>query len=158
MDEALAHPAETISRWAAAAPDRYASRVRPGNVTALNLAQVPFARYLNDMHWRIHPLFADRAVAWWEKHGRSLRLKTRLEIVLTADGAIAALGVVHSSGDPLLDALALESVSLAAPFGSTPGAIRSADGRVYAHWELQSDEVFACSTMGARPFLLANAP
>jgi hypothetical protein len=33
----------------------------------------------------------------------------------------------------------------------------SPDGNVYLHWEFHRDEVFACSTMGASPFIL-NVP
>ena len=33
--------------------------MKPGNQTALNTAAVPFASYLNGMHNRIHPIFAD---------------------------------------------------------------------------------------------------
>jgi hypothetical protein len=33
----------------------------------------------------------------------------------------------------------------------------SPDGNVYLHWEFHRDEVYACSTMNARPFLL-NTP
>ena len=33
----------------------------------------------------------------------------------------------------------------------------SPDGNVYLHWEFHRDEVYACSTQGARPFIL-NTP
>ena len=36
--------------------------------------------------------------------------------------------------------------------------IRSADGNVYIHWEFHRDEVYACSTMNCRPFILAVSP
>ena len=53
--------------------------------------------------------------------------------------------------------LAVSVLRSAQPFGPAPGAIVSADGNVYLHWEFHRDEVFACSTMNARPFLL-NTP
>jgi TonB family protein len=158
MDAALAHPDSTVARWAAATPDHYVSRVKPGNQTALNQSAVPFASYLNGMHNRIHPLFTGRALAWWTKRQRWGARVTRLEIVLKKDGAIEAVGVVRSSGDPFFDAIALEAFALGAPFGPTPAPIQSADGRVYVHWELNGDPVLGCSTIGARPFLLANTP
>jgi hypothetical protein len=49
-------------------------------------------------------------------------------------------------------------VHRAQPFGPAPGAIVSADGNVYLHWEFHRDEVFACSTMHARPFMLNTPP
>jgi hypothetical protein len=48
-------------------------------------------------------------------------------------------------------------VQRASPFGPAPSAIISPDGNVYLHWEFHRDEVYACSTMNARPFLL-NLP
>jgi hypothetical protein len=55
------------------------------------------------------------------------------------------------------DVAALDSVQRASPFGPAPSAIVSPDNRVYLHWEFHRDEVFACSTMNARPFIL-NVP
>jgi hypothetical protein len=37
----------------------YTSTVRADNQTTLGASAVPFARYLNAMHIRIHPLFSD---------------------------------------------------------------------------------------------------
>jgi hypothetical protein len=67
------------------------------------------------------------------------------------------MGVVKTSGITAFDIAALDSVHRAQPFGPAPGAIVSPDGNVYLHWEFHRDEVFACSTMNARPFLL-NTP
>ena len=36
----------------------------------------------------------------------------------------------------------------------TPEAIRSEDGSVYLHWEFHRKDLYACSTMGARPYIL----
>jgi hypothetical protein len=67
------------------------------------------------------------------------------------------LGIVKTSGITAFDIAALDSVHRAQPFGPAPGAIVSPDGNVYLHWEFHRDEVFACSTMHARPFML-NTP
>jgi hypothetical protein len=67
------------------------------------------------------------------------------------------MGVVKTSGITAFDIAALDSVQRAQPFGPAPGAIVSPDGNVYLHWEFHRDEVFACSTMHARPFML-NTP
>ena len=50
--------ASNFERWRSAI-ENYVSSVKPGNQTALNTAAVPFASYLNGMHNRIHPIFAD---------------------------------------------------------------------------------------------------
>ena len=42
-----------------AAIENYDPSVKLGNQTALNAARVPFASYVNRMHNRIHPIFAD---------------------------------------------------------------------------------------------------
>jgi TonB family protein len=83
------------------------------------------------------------------------RLVVRVELAIAPDGSIARMGVVKPSGVPAFDASGLEVFSRAAPFGPTPEEIRSADGNVWLHWELHREEVFACSTMKARPFLVA---
>jgi len=67
------------------------------------------------------------------------------------------MGVVKTSGITAFDVAALDAVDRAQPFGPAPNAIVSPDGNVYLHWEFHRDEVYACSTMGARPFLL-NVP
>ena len=67
------------------------------------------------------------------------------------------MGIVRTSGITAFDIAALDAVDRAQPFGPAPSAIVSPDGNVYLHWEFHRDEVFACSTMGARPFIL-NTP
>jgi hypothetical protein len=68
------------------------------------------------------------------------------------------MGVVKTSGITAFDIAALDSVHRAQPFGPAPSAIVSPDGLVYLHWEFYRDEVFACSTMHARPYLLNTPP
>jgi TonB family protein len=113
------------------------------------------------MHNRIHPIFADSFLESLDglppthpmndKH-----LVTRLEIVLTKEGHLKKMGVVRSSGITAFDVAALDAVDRAQPFGPAPSAIISADGNVYLHWEFHRDQIYACSTMGARPFLLTT--
>ena len=76
--------------------------------------------------------------------------------MIDRDGRIVAMGVVKPSGFAEFDDLALDTFLRAQPLGSPPAAFLSADGNVYVHWELHRDEVFACSTMNARPFLLTD--
>jgi TonB family protein len=148
-----------FDRWKSAI-ENYVSSVKPGNQTALNAAAVPFASYLNGMHNRIHPIFAEGFLESLsnlppthpmnDKH-----LVTMLEIVLARDGHLKKMGIVRTSGITAFDIAALDAVDRAAPFGPAPGAIVSPDGNVYLHWEFHRDEVYACSTMGARPFVLS---
>ncbi|MGO8991992.1 MAG: TonB family protein [Polyangiaceae bacterium] len=128
----------------------------------LGAAGVDYARYLNDMHNRIHPVFMgfleslDKLPPESPLHDK--KLVTRLEIVLGPDGRILKMGVVKTSGNEDMDALALEAVDRAAPFAPIPTSIASTDGNLYVHWELHRDGVFGCSTMNARPFRLDAGP
>jgi len=154
--------ASSFERWRSAI-ENYVTTVKPGNQTALNAARVPFATYLNTIHNRIHPIFADSFLGSLDGLPGSHplanpRLVTHLEIVVgPKDGQIVKMGVVKASGVTAFDVAALDSVKRASPFGPAPSAIVSTDGNVYLHWEFHRDEVFACSTMNARPFLL-NLP
>jgi TonB family protein len=153
--------ASGFERWRSAI-ENYVSSVKPGNQTALNTAQVPFASYLNAMHNRIHPIFADSFLESLDNLPASHPLNdqhliTKLEIVLTKEGHVQKMGIVRTSGITAFDIAALDAVQRASPFGPAPSAIISPDGNVYLHWEFHRDEVYACSTMNARPFLL-NTP
>jgi len=153
--------ASNFERWRSAI-ENYVSSVKPGNQTALNTAQVPFASYLNGMHNRIHPIFADSFLESLDglppNHPMNdQHLVTRLEIVLTKEGRLRKMGIVKTSGLTAFDIAALDAIDRAQPFGPAPGAIVSPDGNVYLHWEFHRDEVYACSTQGARPFIL-NTP
>jgi TonB family protein len=154
--------ASNFERWRSAI-ENYVSSVKPGNQTALNTAAVPFATYLNGMHNRIHPIFADSFLSSLSSLPRENplndpKLITRLELVVTRDGHLVKMGIVKTSGVTAFDIAALDSVQRASPFGPAPTAIISPDGNVYLHWEFHRDEVYACSTMNARPFMLNVAP
>jgi TonB family protein len=154
--------ASSFERWRSAI-ENYVSSVKPGNQTALNTAASPFATYLNGMHNRIHPIFADTFLGSLEALPKTHplnepRLLTKLEIILTREGHLVKMGIVRTSGVTAFDIAALDSVQRASPFGPAPSAIISADGNVYLHWEFHRNEVLACSTMNARPFLLTTPP
>lgn len=155
--------ASSFERWRTAI-ENYVSSVKPGNTTALNTAASPFATYLHSIHNRIHPIFADSFLGSLESLPKTHplndpKLITSLEIVLSKEGQIVKMGIVKTSGMTAFDVAALDAVQRASPFGPAPGAIVSPDGRVYLHWEFHRDEVFACSTMNARPFILkAGSP
>ncbi len=153
--------ASSFERWRSAI-ENYVSSVKAGNQTALNAARSPFATYLHSIHNRIHPIFADSFLGSLDALPKTHplndgKLITRLEIVLSREGQLVKMGIVKTSGMTAFDIAALDAVQRASPFGSAPSAILSPDGRVYLHWEFHRDEVFACSTMNARPFIL-NVP
>jgi TonB family protein len=153
--------ASNFERWRSAI-ENYVSSVKPGNQTALNSARVPFASYLNAMHNRIHPIYAESFLESLDNLPASHpmndpHLVTSLEIVLTKDGHVQKMGIVRTSGITAFDIAALDAVQRASPYGPAPSAIVSPDGNVYLHWEFHRDEVYACSTMNAKPFLL-NVP
>lgn len=152
-----------IERWRASI-ENYVASVKPGNQTALNTARVPFASYLNAVHNRLHPIFADSFLASLESLPGShpmnrSDIKTDLEIVLDKDeGKVVKMGVTHTSGVTAFDIAALESVMRASPFGAPPRDIVSPDGKVYFHWEFYRNPFYACSTYFAHPFILKGAP
>ncbi|WP_437491044.1 hypothetical protein WME75_14865 [Sorangium sp. So ce1014] len=152
---------ETTDKWKKwrAAIENYDPSVKPGNQTSLNAARVPFATYINMIHNRLHPIFAEEFLASLESlpsgHAFNQNRVTHLEIVLNKDsGSIVRLGVTRPSGMTAFDMVALNSVHRASPFGKAPDAIVSPDGNVYLHWEFHRDPYDACSTRNAQPFLL----
>ncbi|MFC1641776.1 hypothetical protein ACFL5O_03675 [Myxococcota bacterium] len=152
-----------LQRWRSAI-ENYVPMVKPGNQTALNTARVPFAGYLNQVHNRIHPVFADTFLVSLDRLPRShamnrMDISTALELVLDREeGRLVRMGVTKTSGVTAFDVGALESVSRAAPFGPPPSAILSPDGKVYLHWEFHRYPWYACSTYFARPYILRAAP
>lgn len=170
MDQ-LRRRAKRAGSWKPAGIERYRSAienyvpsVKPGNTTALNTAASPFATYLNDIHNRIHPIFADDFLGSLDRLPASdpmnrRDLKTEVEIVVSrVDGSLVRRGLTKSSGILQFDVSALASVDRAAPFGPPPAAIVSPDGNVYLHWEFYRNPDFACSTYFAHPFLLKAPP
>src|SRR5690606_30199773 len=113
------------------APENYVAGVKPGNTTALNTAHSPFANYLNAIHQRLHPIFADRYLASLSRlpgdHAlNDMEMFTNLEIVLSPDdGRIVKMGITKPSGVTAFDIGALDSVRKASPFGAAPSAIVS---------------------------------
>lgn len=148
-----------IERWRSAI-ENYVPTIKLGNTTALNAARNPFANYLNHIHNRIHPIFADTFLPSLDvlpsTHPlNDLDVKTFLEIVVReTDGWLVRMGVTRTSGITAFDIGALESVQRASPFGPAPSIIVSADGNVYLHWEFHRNPIYACSTYFARPYIM----
>jgi outer membrane biosynthesis protein TonB len=148
-----------LERWKPAL-ENYVASVKPGNQTALNTAHSPFARYLNQIHQRLHEVFAYRFLGHLDKlpanHPlNNMDINTHLEIALSReDGRIVRMGVTKSSGVTAFDVGALDSVEKAAPYGPPPSSIVSPDGNVYLHWEFHRKPIYACSTYNAHPYIL----
>lgn len=138
----------------------YIGTVRAGNQRPLGPAAAPFAAYIEAMHTRIHAEYGDKELgridALPATHPLNrIDLRSVVELALDgASGVIADLVMVRSSGDAAFDALVVDVMRHAAPFGAAPAAIQSPDGKVYVHWLVARDELYACSPRGARPYLL----
>jgi hypothetical protein len=143
--------------------ENYVPSVKPGNQTALNTAAAPFANYLNQMHNRIHPIFADQFLDSLDRLPAShpmndQSLVTSIEFAIEPEeGRLVRRGVVRTSGITAFDISAIAAVERAAPFGTPPSEIVSPDGNVYLHWEFRRDGM-ACSTLYAHPFILKAQP
>jgi hypothetical protein len=147
-----------------AAIENYDPTVKPGNQTALNAARVPFASYINKMHNRIHPIFADSFLGSLGKLGpddklSNMKLTSHMELVLDGrTGMVVRAGIVRGSGVTAFDVAAISSAKSAGPFGLPPDVIVSPDGNVYIHWEFYRDPYYACTSKFARPYLIKSAP
>ncbi len=147
-----------LKRWRSAI-ENYVAHIKPGTATALNTARSPFAAYINAVHNRIHPIFAERFLDSLDQlpsdHPLNRQdLSTYMELVINpADGSLVTQGIVKPSGVTAFDVNALEAVYQASPFGPAPSAIISYDGRVYLHWEFHRKRWIACGTFNAHPYL-----
>lgn len=145
-----------LERWRSAI-ENYVPVVKPGNTTALNAARVPFAGYINAIHNRVHPVFAEHFLSSLgglpASHPlNNLEMSTFLEIQLSGqDGRVMRMGVTKTSGVTGFDVGALDSVQRAGPYGTPPPSILSSDGNVYLHWEFHRLPERACSTYFAYP-------
>jgi hypothetical protein len=145
--------------------ENYVAVVKEGNQTALNTARVPFATYLNHIHNKLHPIFAEDFLASLENRGEkdpiNQPLKTVMEVTLdpeTGKLVEGKWGIVKQSGVTQFDVGALDAMDRAAPFGKAPSAIISPDGFVHLHWEFHRRPEIACTTQNARPLMMKGAP
>jgi hypothetical protein len=135
--------------------------VQVGNQTALRSRKHPFARYIAQMHRKIHEAWAWGFLEQLDTRGRTHPLNdyglwSRLEIVLNGDGTIDKVMTVHHSGKLAFDAAAREIIYSSGPFPDPPREILSPNGKIYIHWAFHRDER-ACGTFGAQPFILDGA-
>lgn len=147
-----------------AAIENYDPTVKAGNQTSLNAARVPFASYINMMHNRIHPIFADGFLGGLKNLAAddklsNMKLSAHMELVLDGEtGTVVNAGIVRPSGVTAFDVAAISSVYSGGPYGKAPDVIVSPDGKVYVHWEFYRDPYYACTSKFARPYLLKSAP
>lgn len=138
--------------------ENFVSNVKVGNQTALNARRSPFAAYIQRVHLRFHEAFHELVAGLpGDAAHNDQNLVTRLEIVLEADGTLAAVGVVRSSGQILFDYAAYAAVKRGAPYPVAPAEIKSSDGRIYLQWDFKRDPM-ACHQLHARPFILEGLP
>jgi TonB family protein len=145
-----------------AALENFIPEVKPGNQTALNTRAAPFAAYIAKMHRSIHKLWGFGALDDWDELPSSsplnnYKLSTTLEMVLDRDGTVDKVTVVRASGYLPFDAAAIDVAFNAGPYPDPPRAIRSANGKIYVHWQFNRDER-QCATSGVDYFILDNAP
>ena len=145
--------------------ENYVAVVKPGNTTALNTARVPFATYLNHIHNKLHPIFAEDFLPSLDNRGDkdpvNGELRTVMEVTLDPENGklvTGKWGIVKQSGVTQFDIGALDAMERAAPFGKAPSAIISPDGFVHLHWEFHRRPEIACSTINARPFMMNGTP
>ncbi|HEY7373459.1 MAG TPA: TonB family protein [Polyangia bacterium] len=145
-----------------AALENFIPEVKPGNQTALNTRAAPFAAYIAKMHRSIHKLWGFGALEDWDELSSSSplnnpNLSTTLEMVLNRDGTVDRVAVVRASGYLPFDAAAIDTAYNAGPYPDPPRAIRSANGKIYVHWQFHRDER-QCATSGVDYFILDNPP
>src|SRR5690606_24947811 len=135
--------------------------VQVGNQTALRSRKHPFARFIAQMHRKIHDAWAWGFLEQLDMRGGNHPLNdhelwTRVEIVLHRDGSIDKVTTVRHSGTSSFDAAAREVIWSSGPYPHPPAEILSGNGKVYIHWAFHRDNR-ACGTFGAQPFILDNA-
>jgi TonB family protein len=145
-----------------AALENFIPEVKPGNQTALNTRAAPFAAYIAKMHRSIHKLWGFGALEDWDELSGSSplnnpNLSTTLEMVLNRDGTVDKVTVVRASGYLPFDAAAIDVAFNAGPYPDPPRTIRSANGKIYVHWQFHRDER-QCATSGVDYFILDNPP
>ena len=118
-----------------------------------------WAKYLNAMHDKLHPIFADHVLPRLDREQRVTdpSLYAVIEIVLDpANGRIVRRALLKSSASPEFDAAVPDTVDKAAPFEAAPAVMVSYDGDVHVHWEFHRNHTDACTTRNAFPVLLKD--
>ena len=136
--------------------------VRPGNQTALKTRAHPYALYIARMHRRIHELWGFGFLENLDSRGSDYPLNdpnlwVNLEISVNTDGSVHKVTIAKTSGKNEFDVAAIDTVLSAAPYESTPEAIRSVDGRIYLRWGFYRNWR-QCGTFNVEPYILTEVP
>src|SRR5262249_21468422 len=157
-------PGKWERRWGAikSSLENFIPEVKPGNQTALGTRAAPFAAFIARMHRSIHNLWGFGVLEDWDHKSSSNQfnnqeLWTMIEIVLNTEGTMDKLTMVRPSGFLPFDVAAMDVVMSAGPYPDPPGAIKSANGKIYLHWRFHRDDR-ACGTFGVDPYILGTPP
>ena len=157
LPQSLTHDEIPLSDWHSEPPRPSLIDARPKR--SLGEANYrPWAELLNEIHRRVHPVFADQYLVSLDRlpaasplQDHSLYAQIELHIIQST-GELATIGVRRSSGIPEFDVAALIAFSKAFPLPIAPG-LASLNGEVYVTWEVRRDRL-ACTTLHAHPFRL----
>lgn len=111
----------------------YVPNAAKGRFTSLNARKFAYAAFYNQIkkvirfYWE--PNRAASTIRW---SGQSL--ETRLRVVVQANGTLASVETVKSSGYPVLDAAAIRAVRKAAPFYNVPKGLLNEDNQLNDIW------------------------
>ena len=125
-------------------------------------AQIEFSAYIAQMHRSIHDKWGFGQILVWDEQPRTSpvndpTLLATLEFVLNGDGTIDNIKVIRSSGLAAYDVAAVDVAYSAGPYPNAPKAIRSANGKIYIHWDFHRDDR-QCATSGVNYYILNNLP
>ena len=142
--------------------ENFVPDVRPGNQTALKTRAHPYALYIARMHRRIHELWGfgfledlDNKSADYPLNDPNLWVN--LEVSVNQDGTLHKVTIAKTSGKTEFDVAAVDTVISAAPYDTTPEAIRSVDGRIYLRWGFYRNWR-QCGTFNVEPYILTEVP
>ena len=142
--------------------ENFVPDVRPGNQTALKTRAHPYALYIARMHRRIHELWGFGFLEQLDDKAADYPLNnpdlwTNLEISVNTDGTLHKVTIVKTSGKTEFDVAAVDTILSAAPYDTTPEAIRSVDGRIYLRWGFYRNWR-QCGTFNVEPYILTEVP
>ncbi len=142
--------------------ENFVPDVQVGNQTALKTRAHPFALYIARMHRRIHELWGFGFLEQLDDKPAShplnkVDLWTNLEVSVNPDGTVHKVTIAKTSGSTEFDVAAVDTVLSAAPYETTPEAIRSVNGKIYLRWGFYRNWR-QCGTFNVEPYILTSVP
>jgi len=134
------------------------SWVSAGEQEALGKRQRTFRNYIEAIHDRIHPIFADSFLASLSIMDASdplndFSLMAKLEFEILESGHLNELRVIRTSGNTVFDAAAVDSIYRSAPYPPPPKRILSWNDRVYLRWGFYRNRR-KCGVFNVEPYIL----